>query len=90
MRKRCVKTEGRSAADAKESLLRVSEPELSRRLARIPKRDQRLDMRVSAQEKAMIQKLAQHYGVSVTDLLLTLAELANEELERSQRGRAGD
>ena len=45
-----------------------------------PAKVERIEMRVTADEKQMIQNLADQCGVSVTKMLVTLAELATARL----------
>lgn len=60
----------------------VPPAEISRRLTLEAAKDQRLEIRVSKAEKALVEKLASRYSVTTSALLVTLARIANEQLER--------
>lgn len=54
---------------------------LTKRLTAAPeRRDRRLDIRVSAAEKERIFELAERMGITATDLIVRLTEIAAERL----------
>ena len=78
----------RPAAISTTQLLEgVSAAELRRRLSLEAPKDERLEVRLSKAEKELVQRLAEHYGVSVSALLVALAKVADERMGRDH-GRA--
>lgn len=68
-----------------ELLADVEAEQIARVLAREAKRSETLTIRLSPAEKEMIQSLAAAHDVTVTDLLVTLARIAAEKMERPKK-----
>jgi hypothetical protein len=65
----------------------MSADELRERILREAPKDERLEIRLSAAEKELLQRLAQQCGVNVSALLTALAKVADERLRRREAAR---